>query len=53
MEQLNTQIPSFQFPNVQNIISNAIKDATEIKPFGGGVGTGDSSKGFDQDVLDD
>ena len=38
-------IPSFQFPNVQNVISNAVKDATEVKPFGGGVGTGTTSKG--------
>ena len=37
-------IPSFQFPNVENIISNAIRDASEVIPFGGGVGTGSASK---------
>jgi len=38
-------IPSYQFPNVENIISDAIKDATEVRPFGGGVGTGSASEG--------
>ena len=38
-------IPSYQFPNVENTVNDSIKDASEVKPFGGGVGTGSASEG--------